>query len=58
MLDIEVWKRCNKKAAKRFLQKLVERYGQSRVITTDRLRSYGAAKKEVMPKSMIVSTKA
>ena len=49
VLDIMVQKRRNKKAAKRFLKKLVKQYGQPRVMITDKLRSYGAAKKEVMP---------
>ena len=49
VLDIMVQKRRNKKAAKRFLAKLVKPYGQPRVMITDKLRSYGAAKKEVMP---------
>ena len=49
VLDIMVQKRRNRKAAKRFLKKLVKRYGQPRVMITDKLRSYGAAKQEVMP---------
>ena len=49
VLDIMVQKRRNKRAAKRFLSKLVKQYGQPRVMITDKLRSYGAAKKEVMP---------
>ncbi|MEM9670875.1 MAG: IS6 family transposase [Pseudomonadota bacterium] len=49
VLDIMVQKRRNKKAAKRFLSKLIKHYGQPRVMVTDKLRSYGAAKKEVMP---------
>jgi putative transposase len=49
VLDVMVQKRRNRKAAKRFLNKLVKQYGQPRVMITDKLRSYGAAKKEVMP---------
>ena len=49
VLDIMVQKRRDKKAAKRFLAELVKQYGLPRVMITDKLRSYGAAKKEVMP---------
>ncbi len=50
VLDILVQKRRNKRAAKRFLEKLVKAYGcDPRVIITDKLRSYGAAAKDVMP---------
>ena len=49
VLDIMVQKRRNRKAVKRFLKKLVKRYSQPRVMITDKLRSYGAARKEVMP---------
>ena len=49
MLDITVQKRRSNNAAKRFLNKLVKLYGQLRVMITDKLRSYGAAKKETMP---------
>ena len=50
VLDVLVQKRRNKRAAKRFLTKLVKVYGcDPRVMITDKLRSYGAAKKEVMP---------
>ena len=49
VLDIMVQERRNKKAARRFLSKLVKQFGQPRVMITDKLRSYGAAKKEVMP---------
>ena len=50
VLDVLVQKRRNKKAARRFLKKLVATYGcDPRVLVTDKLRSYGAAKKEVMP---------
>ena len=50
VLDILVQKRRNKPAAKRFLEKLVKVYGcDPRVMITDKLRSYGAAAKDVMP---------
>ncbi len=40
VLDILVLKHRSAKAAKRFLQRLIARYGQPRVIVTDKLRSY------------------
>ncbi len=50
VLEILVQKHCDKRAAKRFLRKLLKgmRYSP-RVIVTDKLRSYGAAKKEIIP---------
>src|SRR5258707_10316888 len=50
VLDILVHSRRDKKAAKRFFRKLLTglRY-VPRVIITDKLKSYGAAKAEVMP---------
>ena len=50
VLDILVQSRRNRKAAKKFFKKLLKglRY-VPRVIITDRLPSYGAAKREVMP---------
>ena len=50
VLDILVQSRRNKKAAKRFFRKLLKgmRY-VPRLIITDQLRSYAAAKAEVMP---------
>jgi putative transposase len=50
VLDILVQSRRNKKAAKRFFRKLLKgcRY-VPRVIITDKLASYGAAKREVLP---------
>ena len=50
VLDILVQKRCNKRAAKRFCIKLLKglRY-VPRVIVTDKLGSYGAARKEGLP---------
>ncbi len=49
-LDILIQKRLNKRAAKRFFKKLLKglRY-VPRVIITDKLRSYGAARKEILP---------
>lgn len=49
-LDILVQKRRDKQVAKRFFKKLLK--GQRsvpRVIITDKLRSYGAAKREILP---------
>jgi putative transposase len=53
VLDILVQKRKDKKAAERFFKKLMKGQGNSaREIVTDKLPSYGAAKKAVMPTSM------
>jgi putative transposase len=50
VLDILVQSRRNAKAAKRLLRKLLKRQGIApRVLITDRLASYGAAKREIMP---------
>jgi putative transposase len=50
VLDILVQSRRNRKAAKKFFKKLLKglRY-VPRVLITDKLKSYGAAKREVMP---------
>ena len=50
VLDILVQSRRNTKAAKRFFKKLLRglRYAP-RVVVTDKLRSYGAAKREILP---------
>ena len=48
-LDILVQSRRNTKAARRFLTKLVKQFGLPRVMITDKLRSYGAAKRKLMP---------
>ncbi|GHO62799.1 IS6 family transposase [Ktedonobacter sp. SOSP1-52] len=50
ILDILVQSRRNKKAAKRFFRKLLKDLQYvPRVIITDKLRSYGAAKRELLP---------
>ena len=50
VLDILVQSRRNKKAAKRFLRKLLNGWQYvPRVIITDKLKSYGAAKREILP---------
>ena len=50
VLDVLVQSRRDKKAAKRLLCKLLKKQGRApRVLITDKLRSYGAAKREIMP---------
>ena len=50
VLDILVQSRRDKRAAKRLLRKLLKRQCRPpRVMVTDKLASYGAAKKEIMP---------
>jgi len=50
VLDILVQSRRNKKAAKKFFRKLLKRLTYvPRVIIRDKLRSYGAAKQEILP---------
>ena len=50
MLDILLQKRKDKRAAKRFFRKLLKGQRELPVdITTDKLPSYGAAMREVMP---------
>ena len=49
-LDILVQSRRDRKAAKRFLRKLLKGLSYvPRVLVTDKLKSYGAAKREIMP---------
>jgi putative transposase len=50
VLDILVQSRRNKKAAKKFFRKLLKGLTYvPRVIITDKLQSYGAAKREILP---------
>lgn len=49
VLDILVQSRRNTSAAKRFFRKLFRRWGQPRVLVTDKLGSYAAAKAEIAP---------
>jgi putative transposase len=51
VLDILVQSRRNKKAAKKFFRKLLKglQHYVPRVIITDKLKSYGAAKQELLP---------
>ena len=47
VLESYVTKTRDKPAALRFLKKAMKRYGSPRAVITDRLRSYGAAMKEI-----------
>ena len=50
VLDILVQRRRDKKAAKKFFRKLLKGLTYvPRVIVTDKLKSYGAAKREILP---------
>ena len=50
VLDVLVQSRRDKRAAKRLLRKLLKRQGRTpRVMVTDKLASYPAAKKDLMP---------
>ncbi len=49
VLEILVQSHRNAHAAKRFLKKLMKRWGVPRVLVTDKLRSYGAAVRDVCP---------
>jgi putative transposase len=50
VLDILVQSRRNAKAARRLLRKLLKKQGVApRVMITDKLASYGAARREIMP---------
>ena len=50
VLDILVQRRRNKAAAKKFFRKLLKRCQYApRVLITDQLKSYGAAKRELLP---------
>ena len=47
VLESVVTKTRDRKAALKFLKKLMKRHGRPKVIVTDRLRSYGAALKDM-----------
>ena len=50
VLDVLVQGRRDKKAAKRLFRKLLKKHGRApRVLITDKLKSHGAAKREIMP---------
>ena len=51
VLDILVQKQRNAKAARRFMQRLVNQFGQPRVVITDKLRSYIKPIKALAPDS-------
>ena len=47
VLESYVTKRRNRKAALKFLRKAMKRHGHPHILVTDKLRSYGAAMKEI-----------
>jgi putative transposase len=47
VLEAYVTKRRNKSAALKFLKKAMKRYGSPHTVVTDRLKSYGAAMKDI-----------
>jgi len=47
VLEVAATKRRDRKAALAFLKRAMKRYGRPQAIVTDRLRSYGAAMKEI-----------
>ena len=47
VLDVFVTKQRDRKAALKFLKRTIKRYGRPWAIVTDRLRSYGAAMKDI-----------
>ena len=47
ILEAYVTKKRNKAAALKFLKKAMNRYGSPKYIVTDRLKSYGAAMKDI-----------
>ncbi len=53
VIDILVQKLKDKQAAKRFFRKMLKHQGRSpRVMVTDKLKSYGAARRGVMPSTV------
>jgi len=50
-LDILVTSKLDKRAAKRFLRKLLRDNVKPKVVVTDKLRSYGAALRELLPRT-------
>lgn len=51
VLDILVQPQRNAKAARRFLKRLIDRFGEPRVVITDKLRSYIKPIKAMAPKA-------
>jgi putative transposase len=59
VLDVLVQARRDRKAAKRLLRKLLKRQGRApRVLVTDKLKSYAAAKRELALGASTASTRA
>ena len=59
VLEVLIQSRRDKEAAKRLFRKLLKKQGRApRVLVTDKLKSYAAAKREIMPESSIGSTRA
>jgi putative transposase len=53
VVDVFLQKRRDGKAAKRFLERLMRRHkGEPRRIVTDKLRSYGAAHRDLLPEAI------
>ena len=53
MVDVFLQKRRDGKAAKRFFKRLLRKHkGEPRKIVTDKLRSYGVARRELIPESI------
>jgi transposase-like protein len=58
VLHVLVRSRRDKEAAKRLFRKLLKKQGRTpRVLVTDKLKSYAAAKREIMPGSSTGSTR-
>jgi putative transposase len=47
VLEVFATKRRDRRAALRFLKRAMKRYGRPKAIVTDRLRSYGAAMRDI-----------
>jgi transposase-like protein len=59
VLDVLVQSRRDKKAAKRLFRKLLKKQGRTpRVLVIDKLKSYAAAKREIMPGASTARTRA
>ncbi|MBV2144966.1 DDE-type integrase/transposase/recombinase [Falsochrobactrum sp. TDYN1] len=59
VFNVLVQSRCNTKAVKRLMQKLMQGQAHSpRVMITDKLRFYDAARRDIMPSSRISENRA
>ena len=59
VLDVLVQSRRDKKAAKRLFRKLLKKQGKApRVLVSDKLKSYAAAKREIMPRGRASAAQA